>query len=104
MNFTIGLFFVTLILLWVIVGLLSMERKKQKMEFEALKSNMQRDGVLFSERAKLAGFTLKKADQLKAQVQKEQQHIKATNHFLNQAIKEKVNKKKIRGKRRRKTA
>ncbi|MBT2718294.1 hypothetical protein [Bacillus sp. ISL-57] len=103
-SFIAGLFFVTLILLWIVLGLLSIERKKQRSEFEALKNKMRRYSSLYSERAQLANFTLNEANYLNGEVKREYTRIKGTNRFVEKAIKEKVNKKKIRGKRRRKTA
>ena len=105
MNFTIVLFFIAPILLTMVSLLsMSMERKKQKLEFEALRNNMQLQSNLFYERAQLAGTILDEAGDLTLELKKEHNKMRDTNRFLHKAIKEKVNKKKIRGKRRRKTA
>jgi hypothetical protein len=103
-SFIAGVFFITLTLLWIILALLSIERKKQKTEAEALMDKLRRDSSFYAERAQLAGFTLKEANYLSSEVKREHKKIKETNRFMNKAMKEKVNKKKIRGKRKRKTA
>ena len=80
------------------------QNQKLKEELKDLLKQLGEDVNLYHRKSKLAGFTMKKVNQLHENLQKEQDMMKETNRFVNQAIREKVNKKKIRGKRRRKTA
>lgn len=80
------------------------KNQKLKKELQDLFKQLDEDVNLYHRKSQLAGFTVKKVNLLHEHLQKEQSKMKETNRFINQAIKEKVNKKKIRGKRRRKTA
>ncbi|MGE6379579.1 hypothetical protein [Peribacillus muralis] len=97
-----------LLLIWVLVLIMEIRYLKQqkalKRNLEFLMGKMQHGVDLYHRKSQLAGFTLKKAHLLSEDLKKEQLKIKETNRFMNNAVKEKVNKKKIRGKRRRKTA
>ncbi|WP_260288475.1 hypothetical protein [Peribacillus aracenensis] len=96
------------LLIWTLLLIIEIRYLKQqkalKKNLELVLGKMQHGVDLYHRKSQLAGFTLKKAHLLSEDLKKEQLKIKETNQFMNKAVKEKVNKKKIRGKRRRKTA
>lgn len=89
-----------LVVLWLSID----QQKKQNQKFKELMKKMKNDGSMLSEKALLATYHLKEANYLSNEVKREHRQIREINKFMNKAVKEKVNKKKIRGKRRRKTA
>ncbi|MGG1483513.1 hypothetical protein ABEI56_05435 [Peribacillus castrilensis] len=89
-----------LVVLWLSID----QHKKQSQQFKELMKKMKSDGSMLSEKALLATYHLKEANYLSNEVKREHRQIRETNKFMNKAVKEKVNKKKIRGKRKRKTA
>ena len=98
-------------LLWILMLFLIIldyrtlkQNQKLKKELKGLFKQLDEDVNLYHRKSQLAGFTVKKVNLLHENLQKEQAMMKETNRFVNQAIREKVNKKKIRGKRRKKTA